>query len=168
MADADLIPVGVIVGAFGIKGAVKVQPLTDFAERFEPGRTLLLDGKEAQVESIHWKGQQARIQIDLIKSPEEAASRRGAKLFARSDDPLTLDEDEWHVRDLIGLTVVDVNRGELGPVDAILPFPAHDVLSVAGGMIPMVHEHVHEVDIEGGKITVEVLEGMMPGDADVS
>ena len=42
--------VGQVAGAYGLEGAVKVIPLTDFTDRFDAGATLLIDGTERQVE----------------------------------------------------------------------------------------------------------------------
>ena len=48
----------------------------------------------------------------------------------------------------------------LGKVDQVLPYPAHDVLVVGKIMIPAVQEFVKEVDLEGKRIVVKLLEGM--------
>ena len=45
-----MIRVGQVTGAYGLDGAVKVTPLTDFQDRFDPGVSLLLDGSELHVE----------------------------------------------------------------------------------------------------------------------
>ncbi len=45
-----MIRVGQVMGPYGVDGAVKVQPLTDFGDRFDPGASLLLDGCARQVE----------------------------------------------------------------------------------------------------------------------
>jgi len=45
-----MIRVGQVTGAYGLDGAVKVTPLTDFQDRFDPGASLLLDGCARHVE----------------------------------------------------------------------------------------------------------------------
>jgi ribosomal 30S subunit maturation factor RimM len=45
-----VIRVGQVAGAFGLDGAVKVIPLTEFIDRFDVGSCLLLDGSQRQVE----------------------------------------------------------------------------------------------------------------------
>ncbi len=45
-----MIRVGQVSGAYGVEGAVKVLPLTDFRDRFDPGSSVLLDGTERRVE----------------------------------------------------------------------------------------------------------------------
>ena len=45
-----MIRVGQVTGAYGLDGAVKVLPLTDFGDRFDPGAHLMLEGAERRVE----------------------------------------------------------------------------------------------------------------------
>jgi len=45
-----MIRVGQVGGAYGLEGAVKVIPLTDFEDRFSPGATVMLEGAEREVE----------------------------------------------------------------------------------------------------------------------
>ena len=45
-----MIRVGQVMGAYGVEGAVKVMPLTDFGDRFDPGTSLVLDGSARQVQ----------------------------------------------------------------------------------------------------------------------
>ena len=44
-----MIRVGQVGGAYGVEGAVKVMPLTDFEDRFSPGANVMLEGAEREV-----------------------------------------------------------------------------------------------------------------------
>ena len=70
-----MIRVGQVVGAYGLDGAVKVTPLTDFQDRFDPGACLLLDGSEHNVE---WSRQS---QPGIVVKLKGIDNRTMAELF---------------------------------------------------------------------------------------
>ena len=81
------------------------------------------------------------------------------------DELRKLPDDEFYVRDLIGMDVFC--RGEkIGRVKDVLTDRPQDlyVISLIGGdeaMIPAVKEFIKSVDIKTGKIDVELIEGMI-------
>ncbi|HRK23221.1 MAG TPA: ribosome maturation factor RimM [Fimbriimonadaceae bacterium] len=160
MSDSERVPVGRIVGAFGIRGQVKVEPLTDFLERFDKGAVLYLDGEPLRItgSQIH-KG---RILLSFKEVPDANAAEKlqWKTLEADPIEDLELEEDEFLTEDLIGLLVLTEDGRPLGKVDNVLPYPAQDILVVDRLMIPAVKEFVRSVDLEKGQIVVRLLEGM--------
>ena len=155
--------IGQIVGAHGLKGRVKVVPLTDFVERFDTGSRLRLAGNWVEVESV--QPQKARLLMKLsgIDDPETAKSHQWEHLEIPVDNSLPpLEDDEYRTIDLIGLTVETEDGETLGEVDNVLEFPAHDVIQVGDIMIPAVKEFVKEVDLDNKKMVVKLIEGMRP------
>lgn len=156
--------IGRIVATFGLKGQVKVEPLTNISERFAVGAVLLLDGSPRKIlESRTFKGRFI-LRLEGIKKIEEAEALKWKELYASSDDPIALDENEFMVDDLVGMKVVDHQGHLLGMVDEIQSFPAHDLIVVGKLLIPAVTEFVELVDFETGTITVRLLEGMVESD----
>jgi 16S rRNA processing protein RimM len=164
MPSDDLVVVGQIVGEFGIRGAVKVQPLTDFVERFDPGAVLLVKGREMTVANCSWHKEQARVQFREIKTIDEAEKLKWEHLSAYKEDLPELDEDEFLTEDLIGLEVRDKKAGSIGKVDQVIRSAASDLLVVGETLIPTVKEFVKSVDLKAGVIEVELIEGMLPGE----
>lgn len=160
MPDSERVPVGRIVGAFGIRGQVKVEPLTDFLERFDKGAILYLDGEPMRVagSQIH-KG---RILLTFREIPNANAAERlqWKTLEADPIEDFELEEDEYLTEDLIGLMVITDDGRPLGKVDKVLPYPAQDILVVDRLMIPAVKEFVRSVDLDKGQIVVHLLDGM--------
>lgn len=155
--------VGQIVGAFGLKGQVKIQPLTDFAqERFRKGARLRLDGEWVEIEtsSVH-KGRPL-LKLKGIETIDAAEALQWKYLEA-ADRPKT-GRGEFLVSDLLGLSVVTSEGENLGVVDEILQNPAHEILVAGEIMIPLVEQFVKEIDLKGKTITVELIEGMRPGE----
>jgi len=156
----ELIPVGKIVGVHGIKGGMKVEPWTDFPERFDVGARLFLGGVERKVIANHWHKGQARITLEGFERPEDVQPWIGQLLLVDAKDAPELEEDEFEVRHLLGLEVVTTTGEVLGKLEKVLPSPAQDVLVVGEIMIPMAEQFVKEVDLEQGRIVVELIPGM--------
>jgi 16S rRNA processing protein RimM len=156
----SFIRIGQIVGVWGLKGHVKVEPLTDFADdRFQRGARLRLDEDWTVIQEVRWMKDRPYLKLEGVDTPERARDLQWHYLEAK-DEPPVLEEDEYLTTDLIGLRVETSSGEVLGKVDDVLPLPAHDVLVVGEVMIPAVKEFVLDVDIEGGMILVQLLEGM--------
>jgi 16S rRNA processing protein RimM len=154
------ITIGKIAGAFGIRGQVKVTPLTAFNERFDKGQTVFLDGQPLKIKASQWHKSHFLLTLEGIEDATSAENLQWKTLEAEAGDGPELDEDEYLTKDLIGLLVFTEEGRPLGKVDRVLPYPAHDILVVGPLMIPAVKEFVKAVDLENKTIAVHLLEGM--------
>jgi 16S rRNA processing protein RimM len=161
LSPNNWVRVGQIVSTFGLKGQVKVMPLTDFIDRFEPGSRLRLNGNWITVEESSWHKNQVILRLEGVRHIAIAEELRGAYLEVQADTKPQLEEDEYLTADLIGLRVLTTKGELLGIVDEVQPSPAHDLLIVGKTMIPAVKQFVKKVDIPGGFIEVELIEGML-------
>src|SRR5690606_6618472 len=98
--------VGRVVGVFGIRGAIKVESLTDFPERFAPGAVVWIGGASRKIVKSHWHNDQVRIQVVGVDTPEQAEALRGKEVSIPSSLRPKLDSDEFMSRDLEGLRVM--------------------------------------------------------------
>lgn len=151
--------VGQIVGVWGLKGHVKVEPLTNISSRFEKGSRLRLGEDWVEVEDCVWQKDRPYLKLSGVDSPEQAKLLQWKYVEAKDEKP-KLEMGEYLTNDLIGLRVETENGELLGKVDDVLAMPAHDVLVVGQIMIPATKEFVLDVDIEGGIILVRLIEGM--------
>lgn len=155
------IPIGQIVGAFGLKGELKVEPLTNIESRFSRGKLLRVEDKgDARIESVRFHKGRFLLKLDGFDSIEAAEAVQWKHIYVPEDDVPELEEGEYLVEDLIGLRVRTVDGREIGKVDDVLPYPAHDILVVGSIMIPAVPEFVEMIDFDDEVITVRLLEGM--------
>ncbi len=158
------IRVGQIVGAFGIRGQVKVKALTDFVERFDVGRLVRLHEEWVEIKaSAEHKGS-IILTLDGVKDRNRAESLQWAYLEAVAEERPDLDEDEILTSDLIGLEAVDESGAPLGTVKRVDRYPAHDVLVVGDVLVPAVSEFVIEVDVAAKKIVLRPIAGMFTDD----
>lgn len=152
------------MGAFGLRGQVKVKPLTDFLERLEEGARLRLNENWVTVEGAKWHKNQLLLRLSGVKDLTTAEGLQWAYLEAKADERPELDEDEYVTADLVGLLAQTSDGETLGTVSDVMLAPAHDVLIVGEIMIPAVKQFVKKVDLEGRTITVELIPGMRPGE----
>jgi 16S rRNA processing protein RimM len=153
-----VIRVGQVTGAYGLDGAVKVLPLTDFQDRFQKGSALVLDGYEHEVEwsrpgqpglVVKLQGIDNRTMADLFRGrylevPDEAARRLG--------------EGRFYHHQLVGLPVQTGSGQHLGTIAEVLERPANDVWVSREGsvehLIPATRDAVIEVDLEARRVVV--------------
>ena len=169
----DAVEVGRILGAWGVKGAIRVKPFAaDPQALFSTKRWFLRPGPlprpTADLPPV-LRVREARSQGDAIVATcadlddRDAAERlKGASVFvARSSFP-TAGADEFYWIDLIGLRVANRESVDLGVVSGLLETGPHCVLCVeppdAGGqdvLIPFVDAYVDRVDLAGRVIHVD-------------
>lgn len=155
--------VGQIAGAFGLKGQVKIQPLTDFTDtRFRRGARFRLENDWVEIESVSEHKGRPLVKFKGIDTIE-AAEALQFKYLETADQP-KLGKGEFLVKDLLGLEVHTADGDVLGKIDRVLPNPAHEIIVVGEIMIPMVEHFVKSVDMEKGRVTVNLIYGMRPGE----
>ncbi len=155
-------PVGKIVGAFGLKGEVKVEPLTDFLERMHKGSRLRLKGEWITVDGFRMQKGRPLLKLEGIDNANDAQALQWQVLESTATERPDLEEDEFFTADLIGMHVKTIEGLELGLVTDVLELPAHDVIQVGEIMIPAIKEFIKDVDIDNEVLTVQLIPGMLP------
>lgn len=170
MAD-ELISIGKIVGTFGVQGAVKVVPMTDFPQRFKDMKKVLLNYRgRVTEEKVEWSrehGTMVVIKFERINSPEEALKMKYAQLQVNKAELFPLPEGDHYIFQLVGLEVYDEEKGFLGRVTEVLSTGANDVYIVQGGpfgevLIPALKQVVPDINIATGRMSVKLLPGLLP------
>lgn len=169
MSKKELIPVGSITGVHGIKGEVKVTldgELDDFewTAVFLTGKKGLCE-KRAVLRVRPHKGCLI-VALEGCTTRNDAEALVGLDVELPKDDLPELDEDEFYYTDLIGMDVVTDDGVSLGTVTNIFPTGSNDVLEVTGDrgevLIPAIEQTVLGVDLETNRVTVHLLEGLLP------
>jgi 16S rRNA processing protein RimM len=161
---ADLVEVGRIVDAWGIKGWIKVLPHAADPQALFSSRRWYLDGAQPPLLRITQAREQGALVVAAAQElPDRNAAEnvKGARvLVSRASFP-TPPSDEFYWVDLIGLAVVNRDGVTLGTVVDLIDTGAHSVLRVAPGgdaeerLIPFVASYVDDVDIAARRITVD-------------
>lgn len=166
------VAVGRVARPWGLRGDLKVDPLTDFPEeRFAPDASLWLDGVERMVE--HARSQKGALYVKLtgIDDVTAAEAYRGLLLEVPESSLPPLDEDEYYHHQLVGLRAVTADGDELGLVAEVLSTGGNPVLLVRGpageAALPFIDDVVKAVDLDAGTLIVELMEGLLsPGRAE--
>ena len=167
------ITVGRIVGAHGVKGVLRVHPLTDYPERFLDMETLYIQrrGKpDRELEVLNVSAHEGKglflVTAAGINDRDAAESLSGALITVAPDELVELPEGEYWIDSLIGLEVINLEDGvTLGEVEDVMKTGASDLYQVRTPdgklkLIPAVADVVREIDTEGGCIKVVLPEGL--------
>lgn len=164
MAAKDRVCVGVISGAFGVKGEVRLKSycadpaaISDYAPLYSEDGSRSFD---LVLTGVLTNGLAAR--MSGIVTREDAEAAKGLRLFADRARLPVLEDDEYYHADLVGLAVLDAGGNRIGAVKAVLNHGASDLLEVLGpGMkapllLPFTKAVVPTVDIAGGRLVVDL------------
>lgn len=163
--------IGEIVAPFGVRGQVKVRSYTRHVEHLRRRIKSVFVGPDRRAYPlkgvIEHKPGLLVLALDGVETRDEAESLRGAEVAIRESDAAPLEQDEYFIHQLYGLTVVTEDGAEIGRVRDVLETGANEVLVVArpgqsDALIPMIHDVVQELDIDGGRVVVRLLEGLLP------
>lgn len=162
---------GVITGAHGVRGEVKVRPFTaepDALDAYGEVETASGDRRFAlTVTRVSAKGVICR--IDGVDDRDAALALRGTELWLPRERLPEPDEDEWYVDDLKGLAVVDSEGAPLGHVRAVADHGGGDVVEILTDdgrelVVPFTRANVPEVDVRGGRLVVAAPEWIETGE----
>ena len=165
----NMLRVGVITSAHGIKGEVKVFPTTDDAKRFKELKEVILDtGKEhipMEIEHVKFFKNMVILKFRGYDNINEIEKYKSRDLLITRDQAVDLEPDEYFITDLIGLTVVSDQGAELGTLKDVLETGANDVYVMqteAFGevLVPAIKDCIKAVDVEQGTMTIHLLEGL--------
>jgi 16S rRNA processing protein RimM len=160
------VQIGQIVGAHGIRGQVKVEPLTDFLERFSVGSIVRIGTSERKIESFSMHKGRPLLKLSGIDTMTEAEQLQWQYIESDSPERPELEEDEFLLEDLLEMRVVTVGGEEIGIVDDVLESPAHEILVVGPHLIPFVDEFVAEVNFEADTITITPIPGLLDANSE--
>jgi len=169
-ADAmtDKICVGAIMGAFGVRGEVRLKSFCAEPEAIAAYRPLTLEGEARPVTLKLTRAVKAGFAARLsgVTSKEQADGLRGRRLYAERSALPSLPDDEFYHADLIGLGVFDTGGREIGRVSAVLNHGAGDLLEIVGGgreasvLLPFTRANVPTVDLGAGRLIIDPPEGV--------
>ena len=159
------VAVGRVLGAWGVRGDLKVEPLAPPAT-FKPGHAVYLAGTEYPIERSRRTERLLYLKLTGIDDRERAADERGRYLQvpeAALDPP---GEDTYYWYQLIGLHVVSTTGEELGEISEIITTGGNDVFVVRGPrgelLIPAIDDVVQEIDIAAARMLIAPIPGLLP------
>jgi len=163
---------GKIVGAHGIKGALKVYSYAESASSFKPGSSVILksEGSE-QAFVIAWVKPHHKtvlLAFEGVTNRNRAEELIGLELFMPWESLETLEEGVYYWSDIIGLSVFTIENEYLGRVTSVIQTGSNDVYVVkneegqdpAEILVPALEWVVREIDLDQKKMCVDLPEGL--------
>jgi 16S rRNA processing protein RimM len=174
--SGERIAVGIIRKAHGVRGEASIEPWTDSADRFEELEAVTLVSpddaltRELRVESVRAHGERALMKFAGIDTPEEVQTLHNWTIEIPADQARALDEDEYFLHDLIGLTLIDAEGRQRGVVTDTYEGGGGILLHVkrADGKefdVPFAADLCTEIDVAGRRMVVALPEGLDDLDA---
>ncbi|HEX3809143.1 MAG TPA: ribosome maturation factor RimM [Rhizomicrobium sp.] len=152
---------GVVIGASGLKGEVRVKTFTQSPGKLGAyGALHAKDGRGFVVLNARaGKGDEAVAALEGVGDRSAAEALKGTELFVSRAALPDADEEEFYHADLVGLRVEDGEGRVLGEVSAVHNYGAGDVVEIRRPdgdslLIPFTREIVPEIHIAQGYILV--------------
>ena len=130
--DKFRICIGVITGAKGIKGELRIKPLTQTPRNVAAyGPVETEDGtRRLVINKVEVSGKGIVVQAEGITTRTDAEALKGIRLYVPKAALPQIDEGEYYQADLIGLKVTSKDGTEIGDVVALQDFGAGDLLEI--------------------------------------
>ncbi len=165
----EFIVIGEITKPHGVRGEVRVKPHTDEPERFTWLEQVYL-GEHTQrlmdVETARLHQGMILLKLTAVNDRAAAEALRGEWLMVTEAEALPLEEGEYFLFQLEGLSVQTVEGETLGVLTQVLETGANNVFVVRGDegeiLLPDIADVVQEIDFENGRMLVNLLPGLRP------
>lgn len=169
MTRKSFLEIGKIVKTHGLNGRVKVLSFAQSSDLLKSLKEVFIGQNENVPVSFGLKSFQSKgncffLEMEGIKSIDQAESLIGCSVMVPAHSLPPLPEGEYYWEELIGLKVVTEEGHLLGKIERIFPTGSNDVYVCTGGdkeiLLPAIEDVVREIDPEREIMVVRLLEGM--------
>jgi 16S rRNA processing protein RimM len=155
--DSNRVVAGRIGRPHGLDGSFHV--VAARAELLMLGATVRVGDRDVRIARRAGTDERPIVRLEGADGRDAAEALRGEELTVARTQAPPLGPDEWYAADLVGCRVVDGAR-TVGEVRRLLALPSCEALAVGadGGemLVPLVRDAVRSVDLEAGRIDVDV------------
>lgn len=168
----EYLEVGKIVNTHGVKGMVKVIPLTDSPERFKTLKDVFInkgtgDPVSHRVEKVILRNTFVLVKFSGIDTRDEAEGLKNSFMEVDRANAIKLPRDSFFICDILGMDVLDLkSREKYGVLTHVLKTGGNDVFQVKREgqrdlLIPALKKVINKVDFEKRQIEVTLPEGLL-------
>jgi len=169
MEKSDALKLGKIVKVQGKDGEVVCYFDIDSPERYGELQFIFIEINQRlipfHIEALDLKANYARVRLEDISSPEEAHQIVNKEIYLPHIDLPELEDDQFYYHQLIGFSVIDRHKGEIGQIRDILERPEQSILQITYKdkeiLIPLAEELITGIDRIKQEITIEAPEGLI-------
>jgi 16S rRNA processing protein RimM len=166
----DFVIIGRIIKPHGVRGAVKVEPITEVPKRYADLDNVFIGtedqpGEMFEIARVQFQNKIVILMLKGIESRSQAEALRNSFIHIPADQVLALPDGSIYIFDLIGLPVYTNKNEYIGTVTNYLEYPANNVFVVEYEdrelLIPDVPDIVKDVDLDAGKILINPIPGLL-------
>jgi len=172
-----LVAVGEVLTTQGIKGEVKIAPLTDSHARWHELNRVFACFEQAQtqtqtklfIEKVRFFRQFVIAKFEGINTVNEAERLRGVFIWIPRAERPALPENSFYIDQILGLRVYNEAQQYLGAVQEVIPTGANDVYVLQGGvygeiLLPALKSVVLSVELSAGRMMIRLPAGLVEGE----
>lgn len=162
--------IGQLTSTHGVKGEIKVSPLTDDPQRFLKLKYVYIDKKgtleKYNVSGVKFLNNFVVLKFEGVDSIDAAEKLKGFYLKIDRANAVKLPKDSFFITDILGMLVYDENNMLLGKLLDVIHTGSNDVYIVKNDegkeiLIPALKSVVKEVSLEAGRISVVLPKGLL-------
>lgn len=165
----DYTIIGKIISTHGIKGEVKVYPITDNLARFDCLKTAYIGDKKIKVEleRVKYHKNLAILKFKEFDDINQIISFKDSFIYVDEEGKITLPENHFFIYDLLGSQVFDTQSNLIGTIVDVLQGASNDIYVVKDiekskeYLIPAVKQFIVDVNIADKTIVIDPIEGMI-------
>ena len=152
--------IGKILKPQGIKGELKVNPLTSRINRFKALNYVLIEDNKYNITSVR-VGVDGFVYLTLSEVTDRnmAETLRNKELYILRSDSIKLNKDEFFIDDLMHSVIYSENDKEIGEIINIENYGSADIITVACGFgdsfsFPLLKDLIISLDAENKKVII--------------
>lgn len=166
---------GEILRPHGVRGELRMRILTDYPERINKLKTVFVgtdidavDIREYRVQYMRKHQDYGLLKLMGIDDRDEADLLRALFVMVPIEKAIPLDEGEFYLYQIIGLSVQSDSGQFIGTIREVLETGANDVYVVDSDtygevLIPVTDEIIVKTDIQAQTIIIKLMDGLLPG-----
>lgn len=159
--------VGKIISSHGIKGELKIFPLTDDINRFKYLKEVYIGEEKlpVQVVGVKFNKDKPIIRLKEFDNINQVLKFKDRYLYVDDENLIELEENEYFVFQLLGCKVENMEGKSIGVLEDIINTLSNDVYVIRHGekeyLVPAIKEFVKDIDIDNKLIRIDPIEGMI-------
>ena len=169
MTKNDCFFFGKVTKTHGLKGEITIKLDVVNPSDFKNLRYVLIEDKGNLIpyfiENQKFSGDKMFVQLQDVKTMEQAVVFLGKGVFLPNELLPELDDNDFYFKEIIGFTLVDEQKGEVGKISDVLEYPTQAVIQVMKDgkeiLIPIHDDIIQKVNKKAKTLNINAPEGLI-------
>lgn len=164
---SDYTIIGKIINTRGVRGEVKVMPITSVIERFSDLKVVYIDEslEEFEIEKVSYNKGFVFLKFKNFDNINDILRLKEKYIYISDEDRIELDENTFFISDIVDCLVYDMENNYIGKVTEVIENPVNDLFVIDSGksksLVPHISQFVKDVDIDTKTIIIDPIEGLI-------